>query len=556
MADTFEQLTPRMAAFKAEIKTHYSLLNQISQSLNLKYEEVYADTKLGYRSKRGLINGVGSFWKAISGNLDSSDGEYFNECIDKISRDESELENLMKNQITVTTSVIKSFNSTIQKLQIDEATFNEDIKDIEKTIYDITDNLSFIGAKLKTLELCESLMESYIFLEATLDDILNSITFARLRIIHTSIITPKDLVNSLQDISHSLRKNNLPLPVTITTVSSYLDLIELEAYQTESKVVFVLRIPLIDPETYTLYRLSPIPIPDKRTGLYHMLQTSQKYIAKDDDSLLYIPLRNLDPCKNIEPHVKLCTGILPTPLDNTAICEAQLLRHPMEVPESCQSSIILAENYNVQELATNLWLIAISKPVPITVKCVDQEPASTIIKVNSLLKLQPGCGAFVGSTRIHSKSLASNHKSVTYKTQAIEVPYECCAHIPSKKEALHLKPLKLNKLDTEDLNIANHKLSQYSEELDRMMKQPFVSKHISWFTYLTIAAIIALVILYIFCKCRRRRSARISIMAPSPPGPPGPPGAKFKNPFAPRLFPRRRPSAQNEELQESVELCP
>lgn len=42
----------------------------------------------------------------------------------------------------------------------------------------ISKNITFIGAKLKMLEVSKSLMENYLFLRATLDNILNSITFA------------------------------------------------------------------------------------------------------------------------------------------------------------------------------------------------------------------------------------------------------------------------------------------------------------------------------------------------------------------------------------------
>lgn len=112
------------------------------------------------------------------------------DCTNKITLDDFELENLMKNQISITSSVIKYFNITTWKLQMDEATFHEDIKKIEESIFDISNNIVFVEAKLKTLELSVSPMDCYIFLEVTLYKVLNSITFARLRLIHTSIITP------------------------------------------------------------------------------------------------------------------------------------------------------------------------------------------------------------------------------------------------------------------------------------------------------------------------------------------------------------------------------
>lgn len=58
--------------------------------------------------------------KSITGNLGANDSEYYTKCINKITRDEHELENLMKNQIFVATLFIKTVNATIQKLQINK----------------------------------------------------------------------------------------------------------------------------------------------------------------------------------------------------------------------------------------------------------------------------------------------------------------------------------------------------------------------------------------------------------------------------------------------------
>ncbi|VEN49052.1 unnamed protein product, partial [Callosobruchus maculatus] len=216
-----------MTAFRAQVHTHVSLLTQISLSLNEKFQTIFADAQPVSRMKRGLINGIGTFWKAITGNLDSDDGEYYNNCINKLTQDEHQMENLLKNQIFVTTSVIKSFNTTIQKLMIDEQTFNSDLDGIQSSIYNISDSLAFHQAQLSALELCESLMESYLYLEENINDILNSITFAHLRIIHTSIITPKDLLYLLKEMSRNFIRNNLPLPLYPSHVSTYLDIIEL-----------------------------------------------------------------------------------------------------------------------------------------------------------------------------------------------------------------------------------------------------------------------------------------------------------------------------------------
>lgn len=551
LVTTFETDNPRMISFRAEVRTHISLLTQISQSLELKVQEIFADTK---RYKRGLINGIGTFWKAITGNLDSSDGEYYTNCINKLSNDEHQLENLLKNQISVTTSVIKSFNSTIQKLKIDEETFNKDIKEIENSIYDIADDLAYIQAKLRVLELCESLMESYMFLENSLDNILNSITFARLKILHSSIITPKDLVTSLQEISQSLHKNNLPITPQISKVAQYFDIIELQAFQAGTKIIFVLKIPLTEPESYTLYHLYPIPILDNRTGLHHILSTTHRYIAKDDDSLLFVPLQNLDNCKVLNPSVRLCSNVLPYPIDSDAICEAQILRQLSIVPRTCQSNLLFAKDYNIQKLKDNKWLISVSESLPVTIKCNNRDVVTKIINTNSILKLQSECNAFIGSTRVHASSYQQDN--ITYNHHPVLIPYECCNHIPDKHKLPKLKPLKLSNLNTDDLNIAKHKLDQYSDDLDKLINEPFITKNISWFTYLTITLIVVLIILYVTCKCkRRRRDIRIGISSSDdqPPQPPPDPKSRILRSYG-RLLPKRRPNINVSEPMEDIEL--
>lgn len=63
-------------------------------------------------------------------------------------------------------------------------------------------------------------------------------------------------------------------------------------------------------------------------------------------------------------------------------------------------------------------------------------------------------------------------------------------NFPSTAVLKNTASFKLNNNDTEDFNIAQHKVNNYSEEFDKLINQPFVKKHISWLTYLTIARII------------------------------------------------------------------
>lgn len=86
----------------------------------------------------------------------------------------------------LTLSVVRSFNKQF-KLHINEWTFNQDITNINYTLHPVSDQLTIELAKLRFLDIRETLMKSFIFLK-DLDELLNSTTFPHYKIIRRSII--------------------------------------------------------------------------------------------------------------------------------------------------------------------------------------------------------------------------------------------------------------------------------------------------------------------------------------------------------------------------------
>lgn len=544
-----------MKYVQVDLRSHLSLLVQISDEIETKFQEIELDVSGNPRKRRGLINAVGSIWKFITGNLDASDGEYYSNCINKIEKDEHEFENLMKKQIMVTTSVIKSFNETLRKLKIDEKTFNQDLKNIETNIHSIWDEIETLEDKFKLMSICERLLESFSFIEGQLNDILNAITFARLNIIHTSIITPKDLVSALEKIAQSLQKNNLPLAPREAKVATYLDIIELSAFQTLDKLIFVLDIPLVEPELYTIYRLYPIPTKDNRTQLHYILPTIQKYIAKSDDSDQFIPLSIIDNCKEVMINIKLCKNLYSYPIDSNSMCEAQLVKTQNfnKLPKNCEVIPMYAQDYKIQLLKNNIWLLIITDQTPVTIKCENIDPISKILETNTIMTLQPRCSAFIGTTKVQA-SLAKVSKWHYNYTNIVNIPLNCCQSFPNNGHPyLNLKPIKIGELNLDDLEIAKHKLDQYSKEIDDLMNEPFIQKYTPWFTYVSMTLIILVISVCIMKRCRkRRRMIGISVEHSNPPSPPSPrPRISLLGNRFSRILPRRRPSIHiNEPVEE------
>lgn len=125
--------------------------------------------------KRGVFNFLGSIWKAISGNTDSDDDACCGSVIKGVQK-------------SFTTLVIKYFKYTIRKVQIDGWTFNKNLQHTENALKKITDNRNFDESKRKKIKICDQVLES---LEEELNDITDSIAFARPKSIYASVMEPK-----------------------------------------------------------------------------------------------------------------------------------------------------------------------------------------------------------------------------------------------------------------------------------------------------------------------------------------------------------------------------
>lgn len=97
-------------------------------------------------------------------------------------------------------------------------------------------------------------------------------------------------MDSPKKTSNSITMDNLALAVDIQTIAKYLEIIQLATFQNNSKVIFVLKIPLVNAETFSLFQTYPLLIEVETTGLYHVI----KFIARNDDSILYVTLTNFD----------------------------------------------------------------------------------------------------------------------------------------------------------------------------------------------------------------------------------------------------------------------
>ena len=98
----------------------------------------------------------------------AEDGQVFADSIHKLNNDQHQIENLLKNQISVIFTVIKTFNETVENMQINIKIFNEDMRKIQTALHKVNDRVALVQAELKFVETCEKLTESYLYLYLTM----------------------------------------------------------------------------------------------------------------------------------------------------------------------------------------------------------------------------------------------------------------------------------------------------------------------------------------------------------------------------------------------------
>jgi hypothetical protein len=477
-----------------EIITSQETQNQFVRDKNnlisYRYPEVVANQQ---RNKEKSRTRFDAHVKANKPNYSLNQQDYVRESEkgNKIlEKDDREIQNLIKEQIQVTTSTIKNFNYTIQKLQIDEQIFNDEFKIIEDEINKIEENNHYFNNQLKLINTCEQLLESLVLIESQVNNIIESITFAKLKVLHPSIIIkPEYLLNQLRSqTSQNLDHNNFPLHPSVYALPVLTNLITLQAYQTNKRIVFILRIPLIEKEKYPLYYLYSILTKDSKTNLFHTIIPESKYVALSDNNRQYLKINSIEKCKDLQEETLLCSDLIPFLYENPP-CEIEVLTR-LTANKKCYPVLLDIQDYNVQKVKTNKWIIITIKNLPIT--CSSGGPKAEFINQNSILTMAPRCTAFIGSIQVH----AQEEKFSNY-SEADVIPsiyYDCCENFtPPLNQRHQLKPLKINTLNLDDLKTAEFKLNQYKDQLDNLGKESFAHRHLSTFAIITIIVVVAII---------------------------------------------------------------
>lgn len=285
------------------------------------------------RQKRGLINGLGSVIKFISGNLDSQDEERYNSILTHLQKNQDDLQRQLLAQYSINEAVQRNFNKTLETINSNNAELKKELS-FWKTL----------NPRYSWYPLFEHHQVVLNLILNTIQDIENSLVACRSGVLHPSVINSHLLYQELHKLSKYYKDKFLNFEnQNLFEIESY---IKVRCFVGLEEIVYFLDIPIVDPVSYTLYHLEPLPT---LVDYEHvMIIPKIKYFLKSHSGV--IPLQQRCP----SGHLQLCPNYLISPSDPR--CEIKFLMNGQT--SDCKFIKLLTPgNYAKLMLEVNQYLL-------------------------------------------------------------------------------------------------------------------------------------------------------------------------------------------------------
>lgn len=357
--------------YSTRIKTMQAL---ISHQLNLAKEMFSSLHQFpSNRKRRGVFNGLGTVFKSITGNLDSEDGKRFDEAISMLKSNQNNIASTLNKQISLTTRIIENYNKTLNLIKQNENRLAAKINDIMKTATISIDD--FLQAR-NALEEISSVIN---IISQTLSNLVNAVTFARLKLLHNSILTHKDIEYMIEKILEHYSANELFFGSEISNTHRYYELLDVEAYYSNYKVVFIIHFPLMHPETYSFYHLYPIPNKHQE-----ILIPSKPYLAMNSRNYYF----NEDECTKVHTMFH-CKDVKPFEQQNNDDCIHEILQLKTNHSTSCEFVPITIKSEIIEEITASHYIGIFPVDTKLHLKCESTD--FTTVKGTFLIELPTNC---------------------------------------------------------------------------------------------------------------------------------------------------------------------
>nr|CAI5820040.1 unnamed protein product [Callosobruchus analis] len=359
----------------------YFLERKVDGKLNDIFPSTYETfPSFSIRIKRGLVNGLGSIFEAITGNLDARDGERFESLISELQNNQNKISEAINSQSTLSVELIDNFNKTISQVTHNQLVLENKIKKLSSYLIETQ---AYERNSILLRDTITEIIYLYQVIISILHDVKNSISFAKLGIMHPSIIKLSYLMKALNSIAPKSLAGKLPIEVTLDNISIFEKLIKISCYTVHRKVVYILHVPIVYPSQFDYYHLYAIPIFHK--SQFKAVIPSGKYLVKNELHYAFAG----DKCTEMVPKLYICNEMDLRRIEKTNPCEVQILES--RSPTSCQEvDAVITEPMMKRLHDSRQWILLIPTETTITLRCEKGQEVTRVLG-SYLVEIPTGC---------------------------------------------------------------------------------------------------------------------------------------------------------------------
>lgn len=433
--DKILELKNQLLNFKRKLDNDTYMIYELQiDYLNSKIEKVnnHLYTLKPHRTRRGLIDGLGSIIKSVTGNLDNTDALQYDNAIKILQNNNYELTQEFNNHISISKEWMVQHSNILDRLVDNQVKIN-------KTLQLILDQDAH---KDSSLIKYAKFFQHLIIITENLDEIFSELTkiesilaFIHASSVHHSMISIDVLDHMIQHLITIYGKEH----ILQLELREYYDIIKPGYFYSGNKIVIIFKLPIFTEDRFDLYKLSMAPNRFKQT-----LVPPYPLIATNSKGYVYIEAE----CPKYRSWY-LCEEKMAHQLRQTPDCIQNLITN-QSIDKTCEIATVTLSRTSMEELDEKHYIIS-----------------------------------FPNATRIHTACEKENY-NVLNGTYLATIPVNCFLHtaeftIANTYNQIKGQPLKLTKL-TPELDFLHENESHIylnSIDLRRLhdLNQGIISQH-------------------------------------------------------------------------------
>lgn len=448
------------------------------------------------KNKRGIIDGLGSIIKAITGNLDQNDAERYDQAIVTLSDNQIKMKSLLKEQITILQRSIQNFEQNTKKLAHNELILKSRIAQIERFIHDTQLEKIEVYNYFLLYSLLSQITTTFQVIYDAFERIEVAITFSKLNIFHNSIIEPKDLLLEISSINKYLEKNKLPFEPVLENTLLFEKVIEIKSYSKGNQIIFILQIPIVQLESYNYYHLYSLPIPISDS--FKTIIPHSKYLLLNEQTYSFSDVK----CQKVMSEEYLCQENNIVKIENDIPCEVKLLKYSRNVT-NCQYTPVRLSSTKIQKMEDNKWIIVTPQNVVAHQKCGNNQD-NIPLNGSYVLELNNQCVVRIEDNVI--KTL----QNVKPNFKQIKLPKIQFSKSFPKNDSYNIKPLQLETINLDEIKSVHSVLNEQQNKLNNITEVPVHFHRISFYTILLYIILTIISFYVMYCYVKKLRSSNIA----------------------------------------------